>query len=72
MIAPDIRERLLSMDEAAQAETAGWLIDLLDGADPVDAAGDSLSEAKVRSAELSSGEVTGLSREEFCNGLRHG
>ena len=65
MIAPDIRDRLLSLDEAAQAATAGWLIDLLDGADPVDEAGDSLSEAMVRGAELSSGKGTGLTLEEF-------
>jgi len=72
MIAPDIKGRLLSLDEAAQAGTAGWLIDLLDGADPADEAGDSPSEAIVRGAELSSGKVTGLTLEEFRNGLRHG
>ena len=72
MIATDIRDRLLSLDAAAQAETAGWLIDLLDGADPTDHPSDSLTEAVLRGAELSSGEVAGLSREEFCHGLRHG
>jgi hypothetical protein len=72
MIAPDIKDRLLSLDEATQAETARWLIDLLDGADPVDEGGDSLSEAMVRGDELSSGKVTGLTLEEFRKGLRHG
>lgn len=72
MIAPDLIDRLLSLDEATQAETAGWLIERLDGADPVDDGGDSLSEAMMRGAELSSGQVTGLSLEEFRNGLRHG
>ena len=72
MIAPELRDRLLSLDAATQAETAGWLIDLLDGADPVDEGGDSLGEAMVRGEELSSGKVKGLTLEEFRKGLRHG
>ena len=72
MIATELQAQLLALDEDSQVETAGWPIDLLDGADPTDSEMDSLSEAISRSEELSSGRVKGLSREEFCHQLRHG
>ena len=72
MIATELKAQLQALDEDAQAETASWLINLIGGADPSDGGEDSLTEAVSRSVELSSGAVQGLTREQFCDGLRHG
>ncbi len=70
MIAPAMRQQVLSLDDADKAEVIGLLLDSLAGADPHDADLDSLSEAIQRGEELASGAVRGLSKDEFWQGLR--
>lgn len=72
MIATGIRDLILGLEEGDRAEAASILIDSLDAADPHDTGLDSLSEAKLRGAELDSGAVRALSADEFWTGLRHG
>ena len=72
MIAPSIRQEILSMDDEDRAEIIGLLLESMDGADPNDANLDSVSEAILRSEELDSGVVQALSQEEFWRSIRAG
>lgn len=72
MIATELQAQLVALDEDSRLETAGWLMNLIGGADPSDNGQDSLTEAIDRGRELSSGKVQGLTREQFCDQLRHG
>ena len=72
MIAAELRSQLLALDDADRAEAAGWLIDLMDTANPGQAGMDSAREAALRLDELESGSVAGVSLEEFSRNLRHG
>ena len=72
MIATELQAQLLALDEDSQVETAGWLMNLIGGADPSDHGENSLTEAMARGQELSAGKVQGLTREQFCDQLRHG
>jgi hypothetical protein len=70
--ATELQAQLEALDEDSRLETAGWLMNLIGGADPSDRGQDSLTEAIDRGRELSSGKVQGLTREQFCDQLRHG
>jgi len=72
MIAPALLEQALSLDAADKAEFIGIVLDSFDAPDPSDNDLDSLSEAILRSEELKSGAVKGLTQEEFWRNLRRG
>ncbi len=61
-----------SLDEEDRAELAGFLLDLMDGADPGETTMDSVTEALSRRADLEAGTVVPLSESEFWNGLGQG
>jgi hypothetical protein len=72
MIAPALLEQALSLDAADKAEFIGIVLDSFEAPDPSDNDLDSLSEAILRSEELKSGAVKGLTQEEFWRNLRRG
>ena len=66
----EIQKMALTMNEEDRVELAASLLDSLDGADPNDAGQDSLTEARQRSEEWSSGKVQALTEDELMAEMR--
>ena len=66
----EIRDEALKLAEEDRADLVASILDSLDGADPNDSGEDSLTEARSRGEELTSGQVKGLSEEECLADIR--
>ncbi len=67
----EIKDLALSLEGEDREELAALLVHSLDSADPHDSDEDSLTEARRRSEEISSGKVVPLSEDVFWDGVRN-